>query len=136
MHAAPEPSQQDRSGGAPLRILAVDDDALVLFGTAALLEDLGHVVSEATSGAEAVDMFDGGENFDLVITDQAMPNMTGVELAQTLRQRAPDLPIILASGYAEMPDGAGDAIAHRLEKPFDDTLLRDAIRIALRKRDT
>ena len=136
MHAAPEPSQQDRTGVAPLRILAVDDDALVLFGTAALLEDLGHVVTEATSGAEAVDLFDGGENFDLVITDQAMPNMTGVELAQTLRQRAPDLPIILASGYAEMPDGAGDAIAHRLEKPFDDALLRDAIRIALRKRDT
>ncbi|MGB3740350.1 MAG: PAS domain-containing protein, partial [Pontixanthobacter sp.] len=123
---------QDRQGGKPLRILAVDDDVLVLFGTVALLEDLGHAVVEASSGAEAMDMFEQQQGFDLVITDQAMPNMTGVELAQALRKRAPDLPIILASGYAEMPEGAGDAIAHRLEKPFNDGLLRDAIRLALR----
>lgn len=61
-----------------MRILVVDDDVLVLMNTAALLEHLGHVAADAESGAEALEMF-AKEPFDLIITDQAMPNMTGTE---------------------------------------------------------
>jgi CheY-like chemotaxis protein len=60
-----------------LRVLAVDDDRLVLFNTAAMLEDLGHAVVEAGSGEEALNAL-RNSNFDLVITDQVMPKMTGV----------------------------------------------------------
>ena len=111
----------------PLKILAVDDDGLVLFGTIALLEDLGHQVVEANSGQQAVELFQTQRDFDLVITDQAMPNMTGVELARTLHESQSNLPVILASGYAEMPEGAGTHIAHRLEKPFGEQALKEAI---------
>ena len=115
------------SGGRALKILAVDDDGLVLFGTIALLEDLGHQVVEANSGQQAIELFQTNRDIDLVITDQAMPNMTGVELARILRETKSDLPVILASGYAEMPDGAGAHIAHRIEKPFGEQVLKEAI---------
>ena len=111
-----------------LRILVVDDDFLVLFGTVALLEDLEHDVVQAGSAGEALNLYQATPNFDLVITDQAMPNMTGVELARELHKISPRLPVILASGYAEMPEGAGGHIAYRLEKPFTDILLQEAIR--------
>ncbi|TCD01895.1 PAS domain-containing hybrid sensor histidine kinase/response regulator [Erythrobacteraceae bacterium CFH 75059] len=114
-----------------LRILTVDDDALVLFGTAALLEDLGHEVVEAGCGEEALELARTSDPFDLVITDQAMPNMTGLQLAEVLHEEQPDLPVILASGYAEIEEGALRLIAARLEKPFTDEALRRAIAKAL-----
>lgn len=114
-----------------LTVLAVDDDGLVLFGTAALLEDMGHEVIEATSGAAALEVLAQRSDIDLVITDQAMPNMTGVELAHAAHLRFPDLPIILATGYSEMPEDAKDHIAARLEKPFSDLMLGNAIRAAM-----
>lgn len=111
-----------------LHVLAVDDDALVLFGTVAMLEDMGHIVVEAGSGASALTKLAEGNDFDLVITDQAMPNMTGVELAQSIHEQFPTLPIILASGYAEMPEGAKDHFAARLDKPFSERMLGKALR--------
>lgn len=112
----------------PLKILAVDDDALVLFGTVALLEDLGHEVVEAGSGADALAMLREGDDIDLVITDQAMPNMTGVALAREIHRDRPDLPVVLASGYGEMPEGAKQDIVARLEKPFSPEDLDGVIR--------
>jgi PAS domain S-box-containing protein len=126
-----EPGTPPAVHSETLRILAVDDDALVLFGTVALLEDLGHNVLEAGSGAEALDILDNEPDIELVITDQAMPNMTGVELARTIHERQPELPVILASGYAEIPEGGGNHIAARLEKPFTETLLRAALQKGL-----
>ncbi len=99
-------------------ILAVDDDALVLMGTAGLLEDLGHEVIEAHSGAAALDALAAREDIDLVVTDHAMPRMTGVELAGHVRSARPELPVVLATGYAEMPAGAAELVTARLEKPF------------------
>ena len=116
-------------GRTSLVILAVDDDALVLFGTSALLEDLGHEVIEAGSGASALDALATRHDIDLVITDQAMPNMTGVDLARQIHETSPHLPVVLASGYAEMPEGAKDHIIARLEKPFSDKELSDTIRM-------
>ncbi|MCW2393504.1 PAS domain S-box-containing protein [Sphingobium sp. B1D7B] len=110
---------------AKCRVLAVDDDALVLMNTVALLEDLGHEVVSAVNGAHALSKFkDGG--FDLVITDQAMPGMTGTDLAAAITAVQSDMPIIIASGYGEglvLPEGQ----IHRLSKPFGEHQLAKAI---------
>lgn len=95
----------------PCRVLVVDDDPLVTASTAAMLEDLGHSVIEALSGPRALDMLRLGANVDVVITDHAMPGMTGTELARQIRQVWPRLPIILATGYAELPNGEDPAAA-------------------------
>ena len=110
----------------PLLILAVDDDALVLLNTAAMLEDLGHTVLEATSATSALEMIRREDNIDLVITDQAMPHMTGSDLAAAIRAEKPDLPIILATGFAELPSGADEGLP-KLSKPFLQQQLADVI---------
>lgn len=109
-----------------LTVLAVDDDALVLMNTTLMLEDLGHTVIEAYNGQQALSIIEEGQAVDLVITDHSMPKMTGAELAARLRISAPDLPVVLATGYAELPSGDG-AQPPRLPKPFSQNQLRDVI---------
>src|SRR3954471_3949307 len=99
------------------RVLVVDDDPIVLAGTVAMLEDLGHSVCEATSAAEALQMLGAEPEVDLVITDHAMPGMTGTELAAQIRQHWPELPIVLATGYSELPVD-GEPGLPRLLKPY------------------
>lgn len=101
----------------PLTVLAVDDDSLVLMNTVALLEDLGHTVFEACSGEEALEIFRREPGIDLVVTDQAMPYMTGTQFAEIAHAERPDVPFILATGYGELPRGA-NGIMHKLGKPF------------------
>jgi CheY-like chemotaxis protein len=98
-------------------VLLVDDDPMVLAGTSAMLEDLDHRVVVATSAAEALEVLRSDAPLDLVITDHAMPGMTGVELARHIRDIRPGLPIILATGYAEV---TGNLVATlpRLDKPY------------------
>jgi CheY-like chemotaxis protein len=98
-------------------ILLVDDDALIATSTVALLEDLGHRVVEAHSGKEALAILREGLNPDLVITDHAMPGMTGTDLAVRLRVHNPKLPILLATGYAEL-QGEPPIELPRLAKPY------------------
>jgi CheY-like chemotaxis protein/two-component sensor histidine kinase len=100
-----------------LSVLVVDDDSLVLTSTSLLLEDLGHRVVSATSGSQALTLFDQGEVIDLMITDMAMPQMSGAQLAHAVRLLKPDLPIILATGYAERLEGFAAQLP-RLPKPF------------------
>jgi CheY-like chemotaxis protein len=114
----------------PLTILAVDDDALVLANTRAMLEDLGHTVVVAYSGEQALDRLARTPAVDLVITDQAMPKMTGTELAEQIRVRRPGMPIVLATGYAELP--AVDPNLPRLSKPFRQDALAEAVANAVR----
>jgi len=109
-----------------LKILAVDDDALVLMNTAAMLEDLGHVVLEADSGARALEILEEDASIDLIVTDQAMPNMTGAQLAETAHDLRPELAVILATGYAELPPGADPSLG-RLAKPFTQAELAEAV---------
>ena len=109
-----------------LRILAVDDDALVLMGTEAMIEDLGHEVLIAASGAEALDVLSRHE-VDVVLTDQAMPKMTGLQLARRIREEHPCLPVILATGYSEEPEGAAGLFVARIGKPFDTGNLENAL---------
>ena len=115
-----------RPSAQPRVVLAVDDDELVLMNVTAMLEDLGHRVIDAGSGAKALEVIDAGTPVDLVISDQAMPGMTGVELVKAIRERRPDLPVILATGFAELPPGA-DASVRRLAKPFTQRELADAV---------
>jgi signal transduction histidine kinase len=99
------------------RVMVVDDDPLVVASTAAMLEDAGHVVTEALSGARALDLLRLGIKVDVVVSDHAMPGMTGSELARQIRQHWPDLPIILATGYADLPNGEEPDLP-RLSKPY------------------
>jgi CheY-like chemotaxis protein len=124
LRAEPAPAVRPAPGPA-LRILAVDDDPLVLFNTAAMLTDLGHDVVEASTGRGALQAFEPGA-FDLVITDQAMPGMTGLQLARELRARQAGLKIILATGYAEMPSDARVDFP-MLKKPFQQVDLQTIV---------
>ena len=120
--AEPEPF----GNGIPLVVLAVDDDALVLINTVAMLEDLGHRVFPATSAKDALAIL-RRETVDLVVTDYAMPQATGLQLAEGIRANHPDLPVLLATGYAELPTDA-QPVLPRLSKPFLQRDLAAAIR--------
>jgi PAS domain S-box-containing protein len=109
-----------------LSILTVDDDPLVALNTSALLEELGHTVYSAPSALHALDILRREKKIDLMITDQLMPEMTGSELASRVRAENAQMPIILATGYAELAPGEGEGLP-RLAKPFSQRELADAI---------
>lgn len=115
--SAPAPVEESKKRSGRLKVLAVDDDALVLMNTVALLEDLGHEVAEALSAKEALTLLSNGEQFDLLITDHAMPEVSGAQLIAAVSMNWPTLPIILATGYAELPRDIPGNIT-RLNKPF------------------
>ena len=99
-------------------ILFVDDDPLIAMSTTEMLEDLGHHVIGASSGLHALDILRSEQPLDLMVTDHVMPGMTGVELAAASREVRPSLPILLATGYAEIagrsparPAAAGKAVS-------------------------
>jgi signal transduction histidine kinase len=129
---APESTAVFRPTTQPCTVLIVDDDNLVMTGTAAMILDLGHTAIEAHSGAEALAVLGSGLKVDVVLTDHAMPAMTGLQLAECIHTRFPGLPIILATGYAELPvDPATLGIA-RLAKPCTQHEIAAAIHQAVR----
>ena len=101
----------------PLKILLVDDDALVRSGTVELLLDLGHGVIEAGSGAEAVRLLTEAGSFDVVVTDFSMPAMNGIDLAKRIRDAHGALPVIIASGYGDTRNADGFEVIW-LVKPY------------------
>jgi PAS domain S-box-containing protein len=123
---SPTETYQGAHTERPLSILAVDDDGLVLANVAVMLEDLGHKVIAVGSGARAIEEIESMPAIDVVITDQAMPVMTGLQLIEALRARWPELPVILATGYAELPQGLSASIG-RLSKPFTQRALAQAL---------
>jgi PAS domain S-box-containing protein len=120
-----QPERVEPAAPRPLKVLVVDDDFLVAMNTSAMLEDLGHQVVEVHSGPMALEELQA-DGFDLMITDQAMPQMTGIQLIDAARQSHPSLPVILATGYAELPAGADPSIP-RLSKPFFQADLEKAL---------
>jgi len=112
-----------------LRVLLVDDDHLVLTTSAALLEAHGFEVARADGGIEALKLITQ-QRFDIVVTDQMMPEMTGLQLARAIEALVPELPIVLASGYAEAPAGLPRKV-QRLAKPFRGSELVAAINQAM-----
>jgi PAS domain S-box-containing protein len=123
---APPVVETVESPARNLVIVVVDDDRLVLTNTSAMLEDAGHTVIEASSGAQALERIRETVHVDLVVTDQAMPQMTGIQLAAAIRVEWPATPILLVSGFAELPSGSGLGIP-TLAKPYSLDDLRKAV---------
>jgi signal transduction histidine kinase/CheY-like chemotaxis protein len=122
---AHEPVEARCAPEASVSILAVDDDDLVRTTTVDMLEALGYQVIPARSGYEALQVLEA-TCVDLVITDHAMPQMTGTQLAERIRARWPDLPMIMATGYADLPAGPQLDIP-RLAKPYSQSTLAEAV---------
>jgi CheY-like chemotaxis protein len=109
-----------------LTILVVDDDALISMTTVDMLEDLGHRVLEANSGSRALDIVNQADRIDLVITDYSMPGMNGAQLAEAIRAVRADLPVLVATGYSDLPSDAGLDLP-RLGKPYSQEQLAHEI---------
>ncbi len=124
--STPAADESPRRTTKPLTLLAVDDDELVLFSTAGILEAAGHRVLTARSAGEALDLLQVNQ-VDILVTDHAMPLMSGAQLAAVVRETRPQLPILLVSGYAELPSTAPALALQRLAKPFSQHELLDAI---------
>ncbi|WP_189687404.1 hybrid sensor histidine kinase/response regulator [Pseudorhodoferax aquiterrae] len=134
---APATAQARAAVPAPaasaLRVLAVDDDPLVLTNTVALLEELGHTALQAATADEALRLLRADATIALLVSDHVMPHMTGAQLIATVRHERPQLPVVLATGYAELPAGLPPRTV-RLAKPFDQAALALAIAEALADR--
>ena len=111
-------------------ILVVDDDDLVRVSTCAMLDDSGYAVIETDNAFRALEIISSSTGVDLLLTDQAMPGMTGLQLAVATKKLRPKLPIILATGFAELPKEA-PGILRRLAKPYRIADLVEAIATAL-----
>ena len=117
-----------------MRVLLVDDEPLILLILAGFLEGGPWETVAAKSADEALEKFEPG-TFDIVITDRTMPEMDGIQLCSTLKQRQPELRVILISGMppaAPLPapeSGGPDAF---LAKPFTQTSLLDCLAGVLR----
>ncbi|HSU57139.1 MAG TPA: response regulator [Candidatus Dormibacteraeota bacterium] len=111
------------------RILVVDDEPFVCDAVKMMLDFDGHIVETASNGKEALAKFEKGK-FDLVITDFAMPQMKGDELAAAIKARAPGQPVVMITAYAEMLQASGNplkGVDHIISKPFLLENLREAI---------
>ena len=84
-----------------VRVLLVEDDALVRMANAAVLNEAGILVSEASSGEEALALLEADEGIGVLVTDFAMPGMTGADLTRLVRRHRPGLPVLIVTGYAE-----------------------------------
>lgn len=117
---------------ANLRVLLVEDNLQVRDFAAELLEDLHCEVVAASDGDEALRVLDG-RDFDVVLSDVVMPGLSGVELAERIRINRPELPILLATGFAgRLHDEAAGRFAI-LPKPYDVSSLRRGLAAALAK---
>lgn len=130
----PEDEHEAEPVASGYRILIVDDDTLVLTGTSALIEDLGHTSIEAQSAAEALAQLERGTSVDLIISDHAMPGMTGLQLAHAVRERYPEVVFILTTGYAELPSESELVGVMKLSKPCSQRDLAQSIHSAMRGR--
>lgn len=109
-----------------LHILLIDDDLLVRGGTAEMLDDAGHHIVEAGSADEALMILAADKSFDLIITDNCMPGMSGTDLIKRVRSDEPELPILLITGYATRGARIGPGVG-LLPKPFRQAGLLSAV---------
>ena len=117
------------SPSKPIRVMLVDDHPEVRSTTAALLTDLGHKVVEAANGREALKVLKNGAcQCDLLITDYAMPHLSGTEFLREARKLCPNVPALIITGYAE-PGAISDPPegVEILLKPFTPSVLEAAM---------
>ena len=123
--------------GARERILLVDDEPQVRESVKRLLVGQGFTVLEASHATDALRIYDAAPaEIDLVLTDVTMPGMSGYDLAEHLRARAPELPIVFMSGYAENPTGSAaisEGKVGYIQKPFHVELLVERLREVLER---
>jgi nitrogen-specific signal transduction histidine kinase/ActR/RegA family two-component response regulator len=119
-----------------LRVLLVDDHAGARVTTAALLQDMGHEVVEAPDGPRMLDLLrDEPDRFDLIVSDYAMPLISGAEGIRQAREISPEIPAILITGYAEAASVSGrPSDVHILLKPFGADQFSAAIANAVARR--
>lgn len=113
------------------RVLLVDDETMIRDTIDELLRDAGYAVSTASSGAAALALLNGAVGIDLLVTDLSMPEMNGLEVIRAVRDRFPEIPVILLTGFAT--DEAALSLAQiggivaLLRKPVRDVELLDRI---------
>jgi signal transduction histidine kinase len=125
----PEAPKPTPAAGATLRILVVEDEPLVREVLSVYLAEDKHAVTVAENGREGLEKYQAG-TFDLVMTDRAMPEMNGDELAQEIKKLNSRQPILLLTGFGDLMSGAGEQPAGVdlvVSKPFTLTTLRNAI---------
>ncbi len=129
----PQPAEPI-AASRPLRVLVVDDQPVVTEIIADTLSRDWHTVTTAMNGKDAFEKFER-DDFDLVITDKAMPEMNGDQLAAAIKARSPGLPIIMLSGFGDLEDDReeiSEFVDHFLTKPATNAELRAAIKAVLR----
>lgn len=123
--------------GGNERILFVDDEEEIVRVRKRMLQYLGYQVETAANGVEAAELFrQNPDGFDLLITDQTMPRMTGLELARLVHAQRPAIPIILCSGYSAAvsdEDASAAGIGKFLRKPMDMRVLATVMRELLNR---
>jgi PAS domain S-box-containing protein len=131
--AEPETSEPLSTGTE--RILVVDDESMIVNLNKTVLEQLGYKVTATTKSLEALKKIrTDPDQFDLIITDQTMPNLTGAELAQEILEIKPSIPIILCTGYSSVlseKDTLSIGIKKYARKPVDRTTLAKIVRQVL-----
>lgn len=130
----PHPSIVGPATARLMRVLVVDDEPVVRQLTATFLAMDGHTVTTSGSGAAALDLVQQGQRsqtpFDLVITDMAMPGMTGQQLAASIKATWPEIGVLLLTGYGDLLNAAGDlpsGVDLVLGKPVSMGRLRQAV---------
>ncbi len=130
-----DPSMADHPTGGAETIMVVDDEADIREVLCLFLQDIGYTVETFANGAQALDAFERTPHaYDLVITDMAMPKMTGSELAQSLLRLRKDIPVILCTGYSETLSESQCmeiGIRQYIQKPVESMTLAHVIRTIL-----
>jgi len=101
------PSEGTDGGGQPLRVMVVDDDELVRAVVGEMLRAAGHHVEVAAGPQDALALFSSG-HFDVVLTDESMPDMLGSELAVQIKASRPETAVVLLTGWGSGLSGAGE----------------------------
>jgi signal transduction histidine kinase/CheY-like chemotaxis protein len=126
------PGTSEAAGQPPATILVVEDNEDVAAFAETLLSELGHEVTRASTGEEALEIA-RRKRFDIVLSDVVMPGMGGLRLAETLAKEQPGLPVVLATGYSQDIVEGGSGGRPVILKPYRLATLSEALADAMRR---
>ena len=133
--SAPEKPESSAPGKGAMKILVVEDEPMVRELMNVYLREDGHTVETAVNGREGLEKFRAG-NFDLIMTDRAMPEMNGDQLAAEIKKIDPAKPVVLVTGFGDLISASGrapDGVDMVVGKPFTLNSIRDAIEKVTRR---
>ena len=99
--------QEEEVRSHAFHVLVVDDEPVIRELITAYLASDGHTAEVAVNGREGLEKFRAGR-FDLVVTDRAMPEMSGDQMAVAVKQIAPDVPVVMLTGFGDMMQASGE----------------------------